>query len=141
MQAKKRWLPSFIVECVASTSSYRSCVPSSGFAESAVHNSKCFIKYVMRWCAASCPVFGRSGPCSFAPGIRFTSVALLRGSAPRQASGLGYCLGPTQDCVLGHFYPVSSPIAFNACSFLPSFLHRSYMFCVPVVYSEGAFPT
>jgi hypothetical protein len=46
----------------------------------------------------------------------FISVALLRGWAPRQASGLGCCLDPTQDCVPGHFSPGSSPFAFNAYS-------------------------
>ena len=33
-------------------------------------------------CATSCPVFGRSGPCSFAPGTRFVKCGLL-GALPR----------------------------------------------------------
>ena len=57
--------------------------------------TKCFIKYVMRWCATSCPVFGRSGPCSFAPGIRFIKCGLASGHCPE--AGLGSWLLPRPD--------------------------------------------
>jgi hypothetical protein len=43
---------------------------------------KNFLTHLTLLCATSCPVFGRSGPCSFAPGTRFIKCGLL-GALPR----------------------------------------------------------